>query len=179
MKLKRLAVVTALAFGGASSASAADDLYTRYFAGVNGGKPCYARTYDDAHLKTHPKQQVRRIAIDFDVNERSDPATKNSAADFQAGLSFMLKRSTEWYGQALACKTAGDRIACDLEADGGTFVLVPRGEALRLEVTGGKDSDIHAEGEKDFGSFGAPGSDDRVFILPRADRKICDTIWPK
>jgi len=177
--MKRRLAVIALAIGGASSAGAADDLYTRYFAGVNGGRPCYARSYDEAHLKAHPKQQVRRIAVDFDVNERSDPATKNSGADFQAGVSFMLKRSPEWYGQALACKTAGDRFECYLEADGGAFTLIPRGEALRLEITGGKDSDIHAEGEKDFGSFGGPGSDDRVFILPRTDRKICDSIWPK
>lgn len=179
MNLKRLAVVITLALDGTSGALGADDLYTRYFAGVNGGKPCYARYYDDAHLNAHPKQQVRRIAIDFDVNERSDPQAKNSAADFQAGISFILKRSPEWYGQALSCKVAGDRFECDLEADGGSFVLIPRGDALRLEVIGGAGSDIHAEGEKDFGSFGAPGSDDRVFLLPRADRKLCDTATPK
>ena len=172
MRLRVLALI--LMAAASAPALAADDLYTRYFAGAAGGKPCYARYYDDAHLKAHPKQQVRRIEIDFDVNERSDPQTKNGAADFQAGIGFMLKRSSEWYGQALVCKQAGNRFECYLEADGGTFVLIPRGDALRLEVTGGPGSDIHTEGEKDFGEFGGPGTDDRVFILPRADRKLCD-----
>jgi hypothetical protein len=169
----RFAVI-ALMVGGVSNAVAADDLYTRYFAGVADGKPCYARYYDDAHLRTHPKQQVRRIEIDFDVNERSDPQTKNSATYFQAGIGFMLKRSSEWYTQALSCKVAGTRFECYLEADGGTFVLIPRGDALRLEITGGPDADIHAEGGKDCGEFGGRGSDDRAFLLPRTDRKLCD-----
>jgi hypothetical protein len=177
--MKRLCAVLVLVLGGATGAAAADDLYTRYFAGIAGGKPCYARYYDDAHLKAHPKQQVRRIEIDFDANERSDPQTKNSAADFQAGIGFMLKRSREWYGQALSCKQAGDHFECFLEADGGTFNLYPRGDALRLDITGGPGSGIHAEGEKDFGEFGGPSTDDRVFILPRADRKLCDAATAK
>ncbi|AXK81476.1 hypothetical protein DW352_13735 [Pseudolabrys taiwanensis] len=176
MRLRTLALMLTAAIG--TPATAADDLYTRYFAGAAAGKPCYARTYDDAHLKAHPKQQVRRIEIDFDVNERSDPPAKNSAANFQAGIGFMLKRSREWYGQALVCNQAGDHFECYLEADGGTFNLYPRGEALRLEITGGPSSDIHTEGAKDFGEFGGPGTDDRVFILPRADRKLCDAAKP-
>lgn len=171
---KRHAAALILLLGGTAVAVAADDLYTRYFAGVAGGKPCYARHYDDAHLKAHPKQKVRRIEIDFDVNERSDPDGKNGPANFQAGIGFMPKGSPAWYGQALVCKTAGNRFECYLEADGGSFVLIPRGDALRLEITGGPGSDIHAEGEKDFGAFGGPDGDDRVFILPRADRKLCD-----
>jgi len=161
------------------AALAADNLYTRYFTGVDGGSPCYVRVYDDAHLKSHPKQTVRRIFIDFDVNTRSDETRKNGADDFEAGISFMLKRSSEWYGQALSCKTARDHFECYLEADGGTFTLTPRGNMLRLAVTGGAGSDIHTEGEKDFGTFGAPGSNDRVFLLPRGDRAMCDAAFPK
>ena len=163
----------------AASPAAADDLYTRFFAGADGGKPCYVRVYDDAHLKSHPKQTVRRIFVDFGVDRRSDQSRKNGADDFEAGIGFMLKRSNEWYGQALSCKTLRDHFACYLEADGGTFTLTPRGDALRLDVSGGRGSDIHAEGEKDFGEFGKPGSDDRVFLLSRGDRKICDAAFPK
>ncbi len=165
------------AVAAAAPAVAADDLYTRFFAGVDGGKLCYLRVYDDAHLKSHPKQTVRRIFIDFDVNARSDETRKNGADNFEAGIGFMLKRSDEWYGQALSCKTAGDRFECFLEADGGTLILTPRGDALRLEVAGGADADIHAEGMNDFGAFGGRGSDDRVFILPRGDRKACDAAF--
>jgi hypothetical protein len=172
-------VLVLLAVAAAAPALADDDLYARTFAGIDGGKVCYVRVYDDAHLRTHPKQTVRRIFIDFDADARSDETRKNGADNFEAGIGFMLKRSDKWYGQALSCKTAGDHFECFLEADGGTLSLTPRGDALRLEVTGDASSDIHAEGEKDFGEFGGPGTDDRVFILPRGDRRTCDAAFPK
>ncbi len=178
MSWRALALVLTAA-AASPAALAADDLYTRYFAGVDGGRPCYQRVYDDAHLKAHPKQTVRRIFVDFEVDRRSDQSRKNGADDFEAGIGFMLKRSSEWYGQALSCKTVRDHFECYLEADGGTFTLTPRGKALRLEVTGGAGSDIHTEGEKDFGTFGAAGGDDRVFLLPRGDRAVCDAAFPK
>ena len=175
--MRRLAFAILLCVG-ALPANAADDLYARYFGGVASGKPCYARYYDDAHLKAHPKQTVRRIEIDFDASWREDEGGKNTGADFQAGIGFMLKRSPEWYGQEIYCKTVDGRFECYLDADGGRIRLTPRGDALTLEVVGGKGSDIHVEGAKDFGAFGALGSDDRVFILPRAERKLCD-VFPK
>ena len=50
----------------------------------------------------------------------------------------------------------------------------PAQTGLRLEVTGGGGGteQIVAEGT-DWGEFGAPRGDDRVFILRRADRKLC------
>jgi hypothetical protein len=137
------------------------------------------RAYDVAHLKSHPKQTVRRIFVDFDVNVRSDETRKNGPDDFEAGIGFMLKRSSEWYGQALSCKTVADHFECYLEADGGRLSLTPRGDGLRLEVSGGADGEISAEGEKDFGSFGGRGTDDRVFVLHRGDRAVCDKAFPK
>ena len=172
--IKRLALSLLLTLVGALlPARASDDLYARYFGRVADGKPCYARYYNDAHLKAHPTQMVRRIEIDFDANLRDDKG-KNTGSDFQAGIGFVLKHSHEWYGQEIHCKTVNDYFECDLEADGGNIRLIPRGDALRLEVLGGEGSDIHVEGLKDFGTFGRVGSDDRVFILPRADRKLCE-----
>jgi hypothetical protein len=48
-------------------------------------------------------------------------------------------------------------------------------EVLRLEVTGGGGGtdQIVVEGS-DWGRFGTPGGGDRVFILRRADRKLCN-----
>lgn len=160
-------------------AAAADDIYSRYFANADHGRPCYLRDYDDAHLRSHPKQTVRRIFIDFDVNTRSDETRKNGPDNFEAGIGFMLKRSPEWYGQALSCKSVADRFECALEADGGMLTLTPDKDALRLTVAGSAGADIHAEGEKDFGSFGGRGSDDRVFILRRGDRSVCDAAFPQ
>ena len=173
--IQRLALALLLtSVGGLLPVRASDDLYVRYFGGVADGKPCYAQYYNDAHLKAHPKQTVRRIEIDFDASWREDEGGKNTGSDFQAGVGFMLKRSREWYGQEIYCKTVNDHFECYLDADGGNIRLIPRGDALRLEVLGGKGSDIHVEGLNDFGTFGEVGSDDRVFLLPRADRKLCE-----
>ena len=118
---------------------------------------------------------MRRIEVDFDQDLRDDKVTKNTPADFQASFGFMLKRSNEWYGQELACKVASDHFDCYLEADGGKFRLTPEGDGLRLQITGGGGGtdQIVAEGT-DWGEFGAPHSDDRVFKLRRADRRLCN-----
>jgi hypothetical protein len=118
---------------------------------------------------------VRRIEVGFDQERRDDKATKNTPGDFQASFGFMLKRSTEWYGQELFCKGVADHFDCYLDADGGKFRLTPEGSGLRLQITGGGGGtdQIVAEGT-DWGEFGARRSDDRVFILRRAERKLCN-----
>jgi hypothetical protein len=135
--MKMLSVLLLSAIAANPSAASTVDIYTRYFAGVSGGKPCYAHYYDPAHLTAHSKQTVRRIEVDFDQHRRDDKVTKNTPADFQANFGFMLRRSKEWYGQELVCKVVSDHFNCYLEADGGKFRLTPEGDGLRLEVTGG------------------------------------------
>ncbi len=115
---------------------------------------------------------MRRIELDFDQSWRSDEGGQNTAAGFHAGMSFMLKRSPEWYGQQLYCKIAGNSFDCTLDSDGGRIRLTPAGTGLRLQVM--SPSGISVEGEKDAGDFGGPGGDDRVFMLMRAERKVCD-----
>ncbi len=75
-----LSCAAALSLG--ASAATAGDIYARYFAGADRGKPCYARSYDAAHLLAHPKQKVRRIEVDFDKNVGEGVGAKNSAAKF-------------------------------------------------------------------------------------------------
>jgi hypothetical protein len=173
MKMPSVLFLSAIAAN--PPAANAVDIYTRYFAGTSGGKPCYARYYDRAHLNAHPTQTVRRIVVDFDQARRDDKLTTNSSADFQAGFGFMLKRSNEWYGQELFCKVTADQFDCYLDADGGKLRLIPEGDGLRLEVTGGGGGtdQIVVEGS-DWGRFGTPGGGDRVFILRRADRRLCN-----
>jgi hypothetical protein len=168
----------AILFAGAAAAETADELYTRYFAGADDGKPCYAHNYDGAHLRAHPKQTVRRIRLSFDKDEGEGQGPKNTAAKFEASIEFTLKRSPEWYGDALYCKVVGSRFDCYLDADGGSIRLTPQGDALRLDVVGGagggSDSQIAVEGGKDFGEFGGPGSDDRVFVLRHVNSRVCE-----
>lgn len=81
----------------AAGAVRADSIYDRYFGKADHGTPCYARSYDKAHLKKHPKQTVQQIQISYDVTQ-GDTDRPNSAAYFEIGLSFTLKRSEDWNG---------------------------------------------------------------------------------
>jgi hypothetical protein len=173
----RAVAVVLLALTFSVSAAGAADIYAKYFADADGGRVCYARYYDAAHLAAHPRQTVRRIMVDYDRRTHEDADPENTAAKFIAGIGFMLKHSGGWYTQELFCKIAGGYFDCYLDADGGSIRLIPDRDALRLQVIGGgggTDS-IVVEGAAGFGKFGAPGSDDRAFILPRADRKLCNS----
>jgi hypothetical protein len=173
--MKAFAVVL-LALTCSASAAGAADIYAKYFADADGGRVCYARYYDAAHLAAHPRQTVRRIMVDYDRRMHEDAGPENTAAKFIAGIGFMLTHSGGWYTQELFCKTAGGYFDCYLDADGGSIRLIPDRDALRLQVIGGGGGTdrIVVEGAAGFGKFGAPGSDDRAFVLPRADRKLCN-----
>jgi hypothetical protein len=151
-----------------ATAATADDLFNRYFANVLAGRPCYARTYDNAHLKAHGDQRVRSIEIDLS-KENSD-GTPVVADRFELGFALMLKTSPEWYGQAASCRTSDDAFECYLEGDGGIFRLIPtEGGGLRLQ-TG--ENGISLEGSDAIELSGKSG-DDRVFDLV-ASKEECE-----
>lgn len=154
----------------ASNASATSgDLYDRYFSNVLAGRPCFARTYDDAHLKAHPAQRVRSIEVDL-ARANSD-GTPNSSDRFELGFALMLVDNDEWYGQAASCKASDKGFDCFLEGDGGIFGLTPGGDgALRL-ATG--DTGLTIEGKSDTVELSGTEGDDRVFdLLP--SKAECD-----
>jgi hypothetical protein len=142
-------------------AATSDDLFNDYFSNVLAGPPCFARTYDDAHLQSHPDQRVR--AIEVDLSKSNSDGTPNSADRFGLSFALTLTSGPEWYGQAASCKTNETDFECYLESDGGVFRLIPqKGGGLRLE-TG--ESGISLEGsDKDVELTGKNGID-RVFDL--------------
>lgn len=151
-----------VSLGVASEASAtSSDLYDRYFSNVLAGPPCFARTYDDAHLKTHPAQRVRSIEIDL-AKTNSD-GSPNSSDRFELGFALMLAASSEWYGQAASCKASDTAFECFLEGDGGIFRLTPAADGgLRL-ATG--ETGLTIEGTSDTVELSGTEGGDRVFDL--------------
>lgn len=147
-----------------AGAAASDDLYDQYFANVLDGQPCFARTYDDEHLKTHAAQRVRSIEID--LSKANSDGSPNASDRFELGFALMLKSSPEWYGQAASCKTGDTAFDCFLEGDGGLFRLTPLGNGgLRLE-TG--ETGIAIEGATDVVELSGKSGDDKVFDLAPA-----------
>ena len=151
-----------LSLGVTSDAIAtSSDLYDRYFSNVLAGQPCFARTYDDAHLKAHAAQRVRSIEIDLSKTNSDGPP--NSSDRFELGFALMLATSPEWYGQAASCKASDTAFECFLEGDGGLFRLTPTTDGgLRLE-TG--EAGLTIEGTSDTIELSGTDGDDRVFEL--------------
>lgn len=153
----------------APDTNAGDDFFVTIFANAQGGTPCYGRTYDDAHLKAHPEQKVRRIEIDMDKTDANE--RENTAERFELGIAVMTTKSSEWYGNAAYCKAGAESAECYIDGDGGKFKLTAAGDgAVRLESG---DYGIGFEGAKDFIELKGDSGDDRVFVL-KPDRAECD-----
>ncbi len=170
-----LAAVSCIAM---AATARADAIYDRYFAKAPGGTACYARTYDGAHLKAHPRQKVTDMEVDFDIRD-GDIDRPNSEKYFEIGVGFKLKsKPKEWASSAAYCKTAAGFFDSYLDGGGGTFRLTPQSTGLKFDVVEGADSSgaLSVDNGDDFPSFGAPGSDDRAFVLPPADSKACDLL---
>jgi len=147
-----------------SAAATSDDLYNSYFANVLDGAPCFARSYDEVHLRDHPAQRVRKIEID--LSKQNSDGTPNSADRFEIGFGLMLTSGPEWYGQAARCKTNDADFECFLEGDGGIFRLSPRKDGgLRLET--GENGIALQGGAGDIELSGKTG-EDRVFDLTQS-----------
>lgn len=135
------------------------------------GAVCFARTYDAAHLRAHPRQKVESIELDMTpANPDGVPAT---AKRFELGVGVKPRGSSEWYGGNAICATKGQEFSCYLEGDGGDLKLTALASG-ELEVA---TSGLVFEGG-DFLEIGGKKSDDGVFVLRRAPRAKCD-VWDK
>jgi hypothetical protein len=143
-------------------AATSDDLYNNYFSNVLAGRPCYARSYDEEHLKAHRGQRVQKIEID--LSKANSDGTPNTPDHFSIGFAVMLTSGAEWFGQAANCKTNDADFECYLEGDGGVFRLKPQKDGgLRLESG---DDGISIEGSNtEIELSGRGGDDDSVFDL--------------
>jgi len=123
---------------------------------------CYARHYDDAHLRSHPKQRVASVYL-FAGDHSDEPGR----AHFDAVLDFgFTLRDGESYAAVAYCE--GE--SCSLEGDMGSFtVSAGRDDGLRLEI----GDFVEIEGKAGT-SGNLAESDDRVFLLYPARPAACD-----
>jgi len=167
MLMDTLRIAVMLAAVSTAAQPAAADFFDETF-GDTGGAACFVRTYDAAHLNTHPRQKVTFIALGM-VRENAD-GRPNAADDFQLGLGVEVKGARERYVRQAYCKASADAAACFLEGDGGTFSLKPAGGG-RLRVKTGSYG-LAFEGS-DFVQIGGDESDDNVFLLDRSAGSAC------
>jgi hypothetical protein len=124
---------------------------------------CHARTYDAAHLRAHPQQNVRRIAV---LNPAKEQPAKDDEPNYQFVFRVEMKDGQTFEGRG---NCAPDRYAYICNPlnpgnDAHEFYLTRAGEAIMLRDRKG----VLAE------SLGAEfGTDDRMFRLQLAPESAC------
>ncbi len=127
------------------------------------GDTCYARAYDKAHLRKHPKQRVREILL---TNLQGETGEDTSAWDVVLDFGFTLTDGED-YSAVAYCKNDH----CSIEGDGGRFdVVAAKDGGLRLSIVG---NFLELEGATGF-SGNLAKSDDKVFLIYPVNVRGCD-----
>jgi hypothetical protein len=161
----RIVTITALIVSGLTGA-AANPLESELAAAAN---TCWERSYDAAHLKAHPRQQVTKIRLATEVQD-------DGAIVAQLGFNLRKRTGAHDYAAFGYCKAKGQGIACPSEWDAGTF-LISKGKGGTLLVTNSHmivnpsnyDSEDIAPGAVDLSK-----SDDAAWMVSRIDNESCD-----
>jgi hypothetical protein len=150
---------------------------------VHDQKVCFARTYDAAHLKQHPKQTVRSVLFQVRYH-RHDPEkeTPEGQRNYYFGMAAKVRGQKKTLYASGECVPGPGKIRCGVECDGGgvdlqrdakTGGIVISFDRLndRIRMTVGCDAD---EDDKTFDL--TPGADDKIFRLSRADLSACRSL---
>jgi len=155
---RTIAVVIALLMPASVQARGLEDSHFR-----TGG--CFVRDYSRAHLADHPDQLVRHISL-------APAPLPNPPGILLLNLMVNLRGSDYYHSRFAYCYAEGVAMLCDLEGDGGSFLLEPASKgALRLTLT---RAGVSFEGSEGFASLSGTSGDDRVFLLPNVDPQLCN-----
>jgi len=127
---------------------------------------CFARTYDEAHLREHPNQTVTHF---FLGDPGSDWAGSQSPAHYNVAFGFQVLGGADTYSGIAICEPRGPLAACDIEGDGGSFTVERNGAGLRIRL-----ERMQVEGMQDF-SPDLALRDNRVMLLRPAQSSACMT----
>jgi hypothetical protein len=125
---------------------------------------CYARTYDTAHLAAHPQQTVTSFFVGAAGAEWRSTETPGH---FTVAFGFRITGHADLYSGIGICAPNGDALACDVEGDGGQFVIARNGDRLRVTL-----QRLEVEGAHDF-SPDLAAADNRVMLLSPDQASAC------
>lgn len=142
-------------------------------------KICFARSYDAAHLKRHPKQKV--TALQFQIRyHRHDPSKENPEG--QRNYYFDMAAKLRGYRKTLfasgECVPGEGTIHCGIDCDGGGVLVAHDDKTGVLTI---RFADRHSHLRMSVGCGGeegdtvdlTPGADDRIFRLDKAGPSAC------
>ena len=149
---------------------------------------CFTRSYDDAHLKQHPKQKVREMSFLVEVEHLKDDNLYRYNFTMRVGIRGQKKRlqTSGECGWAYAEQPSQNAvIRCGVECDGGGVTIEQqRGtNNLLVHLAEVNDSGQRRAGRIRMAACGeddeansvdlVSGADDRTFRLTKAPASIC------
>lgn len=161
--------LTFATLGALVTAAVAAPYYHPVFDPKRGGSICHARIYSDAFLKKNPNVKLKTISL-----ERASSVADgkpNSRSLF--AVKFGATTTAEDYTANAYCKPLGKTISCNVEADGGTFIIMKAGKGVVI-----KTRRIQLEGfYKDLSIASAKGKPTRSFTLFGHGKKTCAAVF--
>ena len=171
----RRLIMACLALLGAGPVSAA--MLTDFVPAEDGAAACWQRIYDAGHLAAHPDQQVTAmtLSMSFDKYDAADPGLHYFALD-------VTLRDGRMGQTAGGCWVYDGAVRCGVDCDGGGLELSLDGSGnLRadLEAYGYVRIESECGGGEEADTFELlPGIDDKLFLLHRAEAKVCKGLLP-
>ena len=132
---------------------------------------CYARHYDAAHLKSHPKQNVRDMTLFV-----------NSTVDSEMGRMYSLEIGVQFRSRKTLFQVSGGcdssvdgktALNCGIDCDGGQIdVSVKNASSILVSIPYGART-WDGESDEEPPPSAKFASDDKLFRLDRTDLKDC------
>ena len=138
---------------------------------------CFARRYDTAHLASHPKQNVRNMAL-----------LVTSTVDTDQGRQYSLALGVTFRGSNKQLQASGGCgavdgykvMTCGIDCDGGRIdVSVKAPSSVMVNIPSGVSTeDVEAQDSPDAPPDKSQdfGSDDKVFRLDRVPMAQCNPL---
>jgi hypothetical protein len=127
-------------------------------------KGCYERVYDKTYMRKHKRQDIAKMRLQLGVGQGSD-----GAFELLDRVDAVFRNGAVYRGNLIACKISGAELACNIEGEGGSFIVTDRGQnSIRIS----NQSRMH---------FGAADSkltiknqgDNKEFRLYRVSQSAC------
>ena len=152
----------------------------RLLAPVHGRKVCFARSYDAAHLKRHPKQKVTALLLrlEYHRHDPDPPHYPQGQRNYYFRMAAKVKGQQKTLHASGECVKGENAIGCGVECDGGGVAVerAPKGDAIiirlddRIRMTRGCD------GDEDNTIDLTPGADDKSFRLDKVGLAACAAL---
>jgi hypothetical protein len=149
-----------------------------------GGKTCYARNYDAAHLRAHPRQRI--TAMNFLLTVKAydpKPADKSAPEDlyyYTFAMSVVRRGDKRLLHTAGDCMS-GEEISCVVDCDGGSVALdnMPPAGSLIVRLNNENGITMFHDCDEGKGIVVKAGADDKVFHLDKAAAAACSALEDK